>query len=552
VTASLSRTAVQVGERVVLSVTAQESNEYPQFTLPDLGDRVRVYDAGNSSRVSIVNGQRSSIKTRNIALVPLAEGTYSLGALEVAVDGKTYRTGRLTLTATAGAPPPSPPPPSTDAAGEAVGDDVLFARAVVDKANPYQYEQVTLRVQLYTVVRLLDNPGYTEPTTQGFWREALPSPQPRIEVLDGKRYTVLEVAMALFPTAPGKLTIGEAIMECTTRAEAQSRDPFSIFREPGRQVVLRTKPVTIDVKPLPVPAPAGYGGAVGDYRLTASVDPRETTQGEPVTLTVTLSGTGSLRTVPEITVPALANFRAYPSRSDQEITRTGGGIGGTVTRQFVLVPLTAGTHTIPAVELPVFSPPKGQYETLRTQPVTIEAAPGSGTGSAVRGDIELLGRDIRFIETDVPSFRPVGSTWRRARLWLFLLSLPTLAYAGVWWWERRRRRLGANRVLRRRQGAARAARAVLKGAGRAAGGDRAAEAGRALRIYLADRYDLPRAGLTPDTIAPCLEREGIEGAPVLDQLAACDAARYAPGESDARRDWTAEVDGWIRRLEKAR
>jgi hypothetical protein len=137
-------------------------------------------------------------------------------------------------------------------------------------------------------------------------------------------------------------------------------------------------------------------------------------------------------------------------------------------------------------------------------------------------------------------------------MWLFLLPAPALAYGGLWWWERRRRALGANRERYRRRHAARTARGILKEARAAGAGERAVEAGRALRVYLADRYGLPRAGVTPGAIAAGLGGDGIEAEPVLAQLDACDAARYAPGGTDGDRDWVGEVDGWIQRLEKGR
>jgi hypothetical protein len=71
-------------------------------------------------------------------------------------------------------------------------------------------------------------------------------------------------------------------------------------------------------------------------------------------------------------------------------------------------------------------------------------------------------------------------------------------------------------------------------------------------VYLADRYDLPRAGVTPESLAPRLAEDGIEAEPILAQLDACDAARYAPGGSGADRDWAGEVEACIQQLERAR
>ena len=95
---------------------------------------------------------------------------------------------------------------------------------------------------------------------------------------------------------------------------------------------------------------------MGEYSLTASVDKTTVAQNEPVTLTVKVSGEGNLRTLGDIELPKLPDFRTYPSQSNEETTRGGMRIGGTVTRQFVLVPLSAGTKEVPALRVATFSP----------------------------------------------------------------------------------------------------------------------------------------------------------------------------------------------------
>ena len=60
----------------------------------------------------------------------------------------------------------------------------------------------------------------------------------------------------------------------------------------------------LTIKPLPGNAPAGFSGAVGDFKLTTKVVPATAGVGEPVTWTLTLEGTGNW---PEITgLPGVA------------------------------------------------------------------------------------------------------------------------------------------------------------------------------------------------------------------------------------------------------
>jgi hypothetical protein len=330
--------------------------------LPELED-FDVYSAGTSRNFSLINGRMSYTMSIRYVLIPKKEGTFTIGAVEVEVGDTIYRTDPLTLIVSKAPPPPTPPPLSPDETGSTAGSESLFARATVDNPSPFQYEQVTYRVRLYTRVNVLDAPAYSPPTTQGFWREDLPPADPYIETVDGKKYRVMEVALALFPTAPGKLTIGESVLEVRVQDPRRRRDPFSVFGGSlldGKRVVLRTDPVVLDVKPLPA-APPGFAGAVGEFDLEVSVDRTEVSQNDPLTLTMEFSGEGHLQTVPEIELPPLPQFRSYPSRSDQETSRKGMRLGGSLTKEFVLVPLSAGELEIPPIEVTVFSPREGRY-----------------------------------------------------------------------------------------------------------------------------------------------------------------------------------------------
>jgi hypothetical protein len=351
-TATVDRNRVQAGNQVILTVSVKGGGrEYPNVDLGALQADFEVMSAGTTQRTSIVNGRMSSTRERRYVLVPRKEGSYTLGPFDVRVGGQAYQTKSIPLTVSTAPPPPAPPPLDEGGTGNTTGSEAIFVQATVDKAHPYVYDQVTYRVRLYTRWQLLDNPGYSDPTTQGFWRESLPAPELRVETVDGVRYHVLETVLALFPTKPGELTIGEAVLDCSVDDGSGSRDAFSFFQRPsGKRVVLRTKPVTVEVQPLP-PAPPGFGGAVGEYRLKVTADTREVPQGEPVTVDVSLTGTGPLRTVGEIELPPLPDFRSYPSEENQEITRTQGKLGGRITKQFVLVPLTAGNLTIPPLRV---------------------------------------------------------------------------------------------------------------------------------------------------------------------------------------------------------
>ena len=555
VSASLDRESAQVGDNVVLTVVATGAmRSVPEVELSNLETDFDVYSMGQSTNVSIVNGKMTSQTSRQFVLIPKHAGTFTIGPLTVRLGKDEMQTEPLRLSVTAGAPPPSPAPDSRTESGGTTGTEDLFVRASVDKSSVYAYEQVTLRLRLYTRPGLLDNPGYTPPTTQGFWREDLPPPAPAVEVVEGRRYRVLEVRSALFPTSPGPLTIGEAMLDCQVEDRTRQRDPFSFFGGSlfeAKHVLLRSRPLTVTVKPLPPGAPPGFEGAVGDFKLEASADRHEVSQNEPVTLTARVTGEGHLRTIGGLELPQSPDFRAYPSTENQQQSAEVDRIRGSVTRQFVLVPLKAGELKLPTLRFVYFSPREGAYRTLESQPITIRSAAGASPAPGTnRSGIEVVGHDIRFIETDLPRFSTYTDPWSSAKTWLWLMPLPLLGYVGVLGWDARRRRLDAQGSRRRRSRAARRARSRLRN-GRGETGQVAERVGDVLREYLADRYDMSAAGLTVDRVTARLSEEGADPLPWLALLERTDAARYAPPASRAtQEEWVSQAEELISALER--
>jgi len=558
VTASVDPDKGRVGEEMVLTVVVSGSfRNLSDPVLPNLSDDFDVYSAGSSRNFSFINGRTSSSLSLQYRLVPKRVGTFTIGPIQVEHDKEVVSTRPITVQVFQAPPPPEP---KGDDAAQSVtgGNQDLFVRASVDKQAPFLFEQVTYTLSFYTRVGLLESPQLSQPSTQGFWREDLPASDAHEAVVDGVRYQVSEVSFALFPTTPGKLTVGEAVLDCNVRVRSRNRDPFSMFGGglyEGKRVQLRTDPLTVNVKPLPPGAPPGFDGAVGDYVLEVSADKTEVTQNDAVVLTVAVNGNGNLRTVPEIKLPNLSEFRTYPQSSKQQMKPDQRTVGGFSTQEFVLVPLTAGVKTIPPIELATFSPRAGAYRVLQSKPITLHVTPATA-GAVVPGNtragIEVVGRDIRFIETSLPRFMSAGSELGRARTWLFLYPLPVFAYAGVWWWDRRRRRLGADVALRRRSRAARDARRRLKESKVDGAAGRAAEAAAVIRGYCADLWNVPAAGLTADALAERLQGMGVDPAPLVSLLDGWDAARFAPVSADGHADPLAHASEWVDRLEKAR
>ena len=69
---------------------------------------------------------------------------------------------------------------------------------------------------------------------------------------------------------------------------------FRLFQQQRiEQVSISTDPLDINVRPLPLPAPASFTGGVGQFKLESKIVPNNAAVGEPITWTLELSGTGN-------------------------------------------------------------------------------------------------------------------------------------------------------------------------------------------------------------------------------------------------------------------
>ena len=549
VSAELSTNQARVGEQIILTVIVEGAvRGVSDPMLPQIPG-VTASPAGTSTNMSIVNGKVTRSKSYTYLLFASKPGKYVVGEITVEHKDTTYKTRPQQLTVLASNAPSTSVP--DEAKGTSSGTEDVFVRASVDKENPYVYEQVTLKLLIYSRLAFMSNPSFSMPDAGGFWKENLPARDVRIVTIEGRRYQLLEVDLALFPTRSGRLEIGASQVSLTVQSNDRRRDPFGFRR--GKQVQLETKPITLDVKALPPGAPEGFDGAVGDYVLEVQADKVQVEQNEPILLNVKVSGNGNLRTVNSIIVPDLPQFRTYPEELVQSQAASGTTLGGMVRQKIVLVPLSAGDMQVPPLKLVTFSPRAGEYKVLQSKPLTFRVSPGAsqdGYAGSVRSGIEVVGRDIRFIVTEPPKFAEAGRGPGSAVWPLWLMSVPALAYAGVVVWDRHRRRLGTDVAYRRQSKAYKIAKQCLSNV--PAGSEGAGAAAEAVKGYLADLWNVPAASLTVEGLAAKCSEMGIESAPIQSFLDECDAVRFAPDVRGAGGDYKTRALALVKNVEDAR
>jgi hypothetical protein len=530
--AQVDRTTLSTDETLVLTVTVSASVlRAPSPVLPSLLGLI-VTGNSTSSQMSMVNGDVKSQIVYTYRLQPYETGDLVIDPISVTIDSKTYSTQPIVVRVTQGTGASAPAASNQQAvdsqsaimAAELTGQD-LYVEAEVDNPRPFLGQQVVYTFRLYQARNLWDQPQYEAPTFTGFWKEHESDQQTYRVQAAGRIYDVTELQNILFPSVVGPVTIDPARLTI----------PGSLFRS-GQ--TLQTRPVQLEVQPLPPNAPEGFSGAVGQFSIEGWLDSAQGKVNEPLTWHVTLSGWGNLSTVPDPTWPDMPGWRDFDSQATIHSEVRDGHVGGSRVYERLMVPTAQGQSTVPSLEYVYFDPTGGTYQTIATEAVQVSIAPGDpGAPAAPRPmgsqkeTVEQIGTDIRHLKP-VPTElaqadQPVTTSSLYWAAWLF----PVFGAAGYFTWQRRQRFWETNQGLARSSKARKKARKALAEAKKRRAHAYTA-AGRALTTYLAEKLNRPVAGLTHEALADLLAENGvspdlIERVQVL--LDTSEFGRYAPG-----------------------
>jgi len=538
VSASVDRTQVVVGEPFRLTIVAAgAASDIPDPRMPQVSG-IEIYGAGRAQNVSIVNGQVSSSVTFQFQVVARRPGRLVVPSAAFVVGGRTFATDPIEVTAANAASSAQPGIGAPGAAPAAPQAPAVFVTAAVNKRRVYVGEQLVYTFLFHTRVQLASQPGFSVPPDfSGFVSEDLPPRQWTQE----SGYARMGKQTALFPTSPGTATIGAATLQVAVFQGGA--DPFAMFFGGGRTQALRSEPVTITVLPLPdTGRPADFTGAVGSWRLDASLDKTTVEAGKPVTLTVEVSGRGLVKSLREPTWPEIPGARRYETLSSLNVQNTGDVIQGSKTFKVMLIPQTSGRMALPPVRYPVFDPDTRRYVALTTPALVLRVKPGaagSQAGPVMPGlvpaaGVRSLNQDIRFLKTEARlggARAPLPA--RPVFLWLQLLPLLFAASGAAAAWRRA--------ALARDPAAVRSRRALRTASRRLAEASASAKRGEALAVhaavqealagFLADRWGVSPAGLTLLRIQGRLAAAGVPADAVARLVRFwedADMIRYAP------------------------
>lgn len=439
-------------------------------------------------------------------------------------------------------------------------DRDLFIKVVVDKSKVYVGEQITASYKLYA--RLPMNVNISKlPSLNGFWTQDFDMPGGKItpveEVVNGQRYQVFTLKKsALFPQQTGTLELDPAEAEGMARImqKSKQRDPFfddpffnSFFMDDpfadeffGRtsykdvKVKLKSKPVKIEVMPLPVDGkPESFTNAVGNFTVSSSIDKTDISTDDVVNLKLTINGSGNIKLI-EAPVLKLPNgLTAYDPIVVDTITGRTTTISGSKTITYSITPRTPGDYNIPSIPFTYFNSQTGKYVTINTAPIKLRVKAGSNYSADSKRNVALT--DIHPASTAPLSKLKMNSQplSRSAGYWT-MYALPLLAFIGVIVWKRREDELSKDSVLLRNRRANKVALKRLSTAQSLLQQNKRTpfyeEISKAIWLYLSDKLNIPLSSLSKENVWDALQSKNINRDMQLQierVIEVCETALYA-------------------------
>ena len=518
-----------------------------------------------ASNVSIVNGKVSqNFELRyTYILQAMKEGVFTIPPAEVTVDKKIYKSNSIKIEVIKGNAPRQQN--SGNAAGmnqtQNTGDKTqsssndLYLKVFVNKTKVHREEQLVATIKLYTKVKIVDDGAFKLPTFEGFITEDIHTPFEWIqENINGSIYnTGVLRKYILFPQKEGRITISPSEFEVVYQKPSKKRSRsmfdefFGSYDNIRKNLISNT--VIIDVKPLPSNKPYKFSGAVGKFKLAASVDNSNVKTNDAINLKVKISGSGNVKYINPLNIEFPTDFDVYDPKVNDNIKYSEKGAIGSKVFEYLMIPRHAGEFTIPAFSFSYFDTETDQYKTQKAGPFNISVSKSEGdttitvSSAFTKEDVKFLGKDIRFIKNNKIQLKIINKFIFGSGEFYFAYIICIIIFIVVFILRRKKTKENANVMLVKNKKANKFARKRLNKASGFMKQNKKEpfyeELVKALWGFISDKLSIPIADLSKDNarsemISRNVDEEYIDQ--ILKIIDRCEYARYAPTTEETKMD----------------
>ena len=401
---------------------------------------------GTSQQTTIINGEREYSVTQQLIVDANAPrvGTFNLPTYVFQYKGQTLRAPTATLQVVERGADAGP-----------TSDELIFLKTdAPDQLYIGQTTAIKLKLYISQNVRLSALNSFDR-SADGFTISELPDSEETSEVVNGRSYRVLSWTVTITPIQTGAqdLNFQFTVSASLPGQNNRSRDPlggrgfgsslFDDFFTRSERLTIKNKPRTVEVLALPTAdEPASFTGAIGDFAMQVYTDRNQTQVGEPIMLSVEISGSGNFDRINGPTILETTDWRSYEPESNFQPRTTGNTLLGTKRFDYVMIPKQAGTLEIPEIRFAYFEPLPERYTQLSSPTIEIEVSPsdrpaapsGPSTQTAPPQSTEILPLQQELTMEEAlltldyrPSSSQQTSHWSNPQFW----SINTVIAVGL-------------------------------------------------------------------------------------------------------------------------
>ena len=420
----------KIGKDDVLQIQfkVENASNVDAIIPPNFKNFTIVSGPNHQSGMTSINGKIDQYISVGFYLRPNSTGEFIIGAAKAHADGKVFSTQPISVEVTNhpvsqsntnqispltpfsnfGFDFPSPPPTHQFddyilKPGENAEEKVqknLFINLDVNKKTCFVGEPIVASYKIYT--RLRSESTITDaPSFNGFSVSDLgvnDNNNYSIEKYNGRQYNVYTLRkVQLYPLQAGTITLDPLVSNNKVTfikseyANSQNGGRFydmlegfadATTPENGiveKKVILKSKPVTITVKPLPTEnKPSDFKGAVGSFSMQVSLEKNNITTDDAGNLIVTISGEGNIQLInsPRINWPV--ELEGYDAKVKDNVDKTSVPMKGSKTFTFPFTVSKEGKYKIDSISFSYFDPVVASYKTLYSGPLVVNIKKGTG------------------------------------------------------------------------------------------------------------------------------------------------------------------------------
>lgn len=428
VEATIDKNPVMVDEAIQLTVVAHGDPDRDAFDSSPLLKDFVVGRTSVSTQTRIINFDKEETTTWTTTLFPRGEGNFTIPALSV----ENQKTQPITVNVI---------PVNT---GNAQTARDYYVTTDIDTREVYLHQQLMYTAKLYLATNI-ERGSLQAPELQGAQIQQLGDDKQYTDIVNGKRYQVIERTFAVVPQASGTFTLRGPVFT----GEVMVNDPngrFGFFNR-TKQINRLGPDISITVKP--IPADIDYPWLPSEY-VTLNEEwpqPDNFTVGEPITRTITLTAMG----VVEEQLPALPqhyppSFKLYPDQANTATVNKNNTLIAQRVESLAMIPTQPGKVVLPEITVPWFNvlTNETEYATLPARSVSVLPAPDAPVNQtpslSPSTGLEATDTQAPPAQPEItPSSTPSGANLNWLIWVLLALWLTTLAgwFATILWYRKR-------------------------------------------------------------------------------------------------------------------